>query len=90
MDDCNEEADKVVSRARDRSDSSMDDCNIKDVSVKLDRINVQIPLWTIVTCYRHVYECWMVRSDSSMDDCNGLLCGRVFRDPTFRFLYGRL
>ena len=29
----------------------MDDCNIKDVSVKLDKINVQIPLWTIVTLW---------------------------------------
>ncbi len=90
MDDCNEEADKVVSRARDRSDSSMDDCNIKDVSVKLDRINVQIPLWTIVTCYRHVYECWMVRSDSSMDDCNGLWHQSKRCSLSFRFLYGRL
>jgi len=33
------------------SDSSMDDCNIEELEKNDVKINVQIPLWTIVTIW---------------------------------------
>jgi len=40
--------------------------------MKFDLLNVQIPLWTIVTLQLVAYSSPFEGSDSSMDDCNGL------------------
>ena len=76
---------------QDCSDSSMDDCNEDQQATLEIALNVQIPLWTIVTLARG--RAWSVNdcSDSSMDDCND---DEVLSDTdaltVFRFLYGRL
>ena len=56
-----------------RSDSSMDDCNVREGDCVYLKKMVQIPLWTIVTTGAEVaIDTPIYGSDSSMDDCNGL------------------
>ncbi len=53
-----------------RSDSSMDDCNMFAHPPARASSPVQIPLWTIVTNLAMSSRARICSSDSSMDDCN--------------------
>ncbi len=48
----------------------MDDCNSGAERQSLPGSDVQIPLWTIVTCSGAGHGPGAEGSDSSMDDCN--------------------
>ncbi len=71
MDDCNGKVIVEMDYMYLGSDSSMDDCNLIFTFTEKGASMVQIPLWTIVTQYRHTSIHLVRSSDSSMDDCNG-------------------